>query len=338
MLGALGNLFRVEDIRRRIYVTIGLLFVFRIGVQIPLPGVDPEAMQEYAKRTVDQTLSSIIGVMNALSGGNLRMPVLFSLGILPYISASIILSLLQKVIPSLEALAKEGAAGQRKINQYARLLTVPLAFIQGLITALTTYKSFGPTPGEANPMIPDWGFVFCLQAAVGITAGTIFLMWIGELITEYGIGNGSSIIITVGIVSDVPLAFWRIGEKAIEDRTYILSGILLALVYLVIIIGIVYLHRGQRRVPMHQQRIQRGKQMMGGGRHYLPIRLNMANVMPIIFASSLLAVPVTVMNYISPETRTNWLVPGSWLHVTLYVALIFFFSYFWTSMMFQPTE
>lgn len=343
MLSALGNLFRVEEIRRKIYITAAMLFVYRVGSNLPLPGVSYDAMDDYAKSQSDGGLASIVGVMSALSGGNLRIPVLFSLGILPYISASIIMSLLAKVLPSLEALSKEGAAGQRKINQYSRLLTVPLALIQGLVTSLTTFKTLG---GQMNVetadgpktvlIIADYGPAFALTATIGITAGTIFLMWIGELITEYGIGNGSSLLISIGIVSDVPLAFYRILKDAGQDRTLILQAAALGVAYLLVIIGVVYLHRGQRRVPMQQQKMMRGRQMVGGSRHYLPIRLNMANVMPIIFASSLLSVPLSIAGSFS--TTISWLSPGAWMHVVLYVALIIFFSYFWTSMMFQPTE
>jgi preprotein translocase subunit SecY len=340
MLSALGNLFRVEEIRKRIFITIALLFAFRLGTAVPLPGVNFEAMDLYAKSTADSGIFSIVGVMSALSGGNLRVPVLFSLGILPYISASIILSLLVKVLPSLEALQKEGAAGQRKINQYSRLLTVPLALVQGTVTALTTFRSLQDPKtidGVGDVVIiPDYGWGFVVTAAIGITAGTVLLMWIGELITEYGIGNGSSLIISIGIVSDVPLAFYKILRDAEKDRTAILSALLLAAAYLMVIIGVVYLHRGQRRIPMHQQRILRGKQMTGGSRHYLPIRLNMANVMPIIFASSLLSVPATIASAF--RVSADWMSSGTWLHVVLYVALIIFFSYFWTSMMFQPNE
>ena len=339
MLSALGNLFRVEDIRRRIFVTVGMLFVFRIGSNIPLPGVSYDAMDAYAKSQGDQGFFSIVGVMSALSGGNLRVPVLFSLGILPYISASIIMSLLSKVLPSLEALSKEGAAGQRKINQYSRLLTVPLAAVQGLVIALTSFKSLGTelaVNGVRMTIIPDYGWGFIMTAMIGITAGVVFLMWVGELITEYGIGIGASLLISIGIVSDVPLAFYRILRDADQDRSRILVAVILAVAYLLIIVGVVYLHRGQRRVPMQQQKMMRGRQMVGGSRHYLPIRLNMANVMPIIFASSLLSVPFTIAQ--SFNTSLSWLSAGSFLHVTLYAALIIFFSFFWTSMMFQPTE
>jgi preprotein translocase subunit SecY len=346
MLGALANLFRVEDIRRKMYVTLGMLFLYRLGSNLPLPGVNYDAMSAFAKNKGDGGLFSIVGVMSALSGGNLRIPVLFSLGILPYISSSIIMSLLAKVLPSLEALSKEGPAGQRKINQYSRYLTVPLALIQGLITALTAYRGFGaesggggvqlPDGGGMAYVVPEYGFAFIATATVGITVGAIFLMWLGEIITEYGIGNGASLLISIGIVADVPLAFAQILGNADKDRAQILVAAGLFVVYLLIIIGVVYLHRGQRRVPMQQQKMMRGRQMVGGSRHYLPIRLNMANVMPIIFASSLLSLPVTVARTF--DANANWMLPGSWLHVVLYVALIIFFSFFWTSMMFQPTE
>jgi preprotein translocase subunit SecY len=337
MIAPVLNLFRVEEIRKRIFVTLGLLFVYRIGWHVPLPGVDFTALRIFLEKSADKTVGDVIGLMSALSGANLNAPVLFSLGVLPYISASIIFSLLVKVIPSLEALSKEGAAGQRKINQYSRLLTVPLALGQAVVLCITTFK--GLSKGETLPVIPDYDFGFVITASLGITAGTIFLMWLGEQITEYGVGNGISLLIVSGIVDNVPLAFGRLIKDAVAERGNIVKVAILAAVYLAIVIGVIYMSKGQRRIPMQQAKLMKGRKMYGGVRHYLPIKLNMANVMPVIFASSLLLLPMQVIQWFTHDrAAVSWMAYGSWLHVMLYTGLIFFFSYFWTSLMFQPTE
>src|SRR5262245_32095837 len=247
MIAPVLNLFRVEEIRKRIFVTFGLLFVFRVGQHVPLPGVDWTALQHFLAKSADQTVGNVIGLMSALSGANLNAPVIFSLGVLPYISASIIFSLLVKVIPSLEALSKEGAAGQRKINQYSRLLTVPLALGQAIVLCMTTFRSLGT---QSPPVINGFGAGFVITASLGITAGTIFLMWIGEQITEFGVGNGISLLIVAGIVDNVPLAFGRLLKEAFTDRGQIVKALVLEAVYLCIVIGVIYLSNGQSRIPM----------------------------------------------------------------------------------------
>jgi preprotein translocase subunit SecY len=334
MIAPVLNLFRVPEIRKRIFLTFGLLFVYRIGFHVPLPGVDYEQLRNFLERSADRTVSDVVGLMSALSGANLNAPVIFSLGVLPYISASIIFSLLVKVIPALEALSKEGAAGQRKINQYSRLLTVPLALGQAIVLCFATFKGLA-----GQGVIPAFGAGFVISASLGITAGTVFLMWLGEQITEYGIGNGISLLIVAGIVDTVPVAFGRLIKAAGDDRGNIITLIVLAAVYLAIVIGVIYVSKGQRRIPMQQAKLMKGRKMYGGVRHYLPIKLNMANVMPVIFASSLLLLPMQVIQWFTPSTAAlSWMSYGSWLHVLLFTGLIFFFSYFWTSLMFQPVE
>lgn len=336
MIAPVLNLFRVPEIRKRLFVTFGLLFVYRVGWQVPLPGVDFTALANFLSRSTDKTMGDVLGLMSALSGANLNAPVIFSLGVLPYISASIIFSLLVKVIPSLEALSKEGPSGQRKINQYSRLLTVPLALGQAIVLCLTTFKSLSRNEPS---IIPGYGFAFCLVATVGITAGVIFLMWIGEQITEYGIGNGISLLIVSGIVDQIPLAFGRMIREASSDRGNIIKIAVLGAVYLAIVIGVIYMSKGQRRIPMQQAKLMKGRKMYGGARHYLPIKLNMANVMPVIFASSLLLVPMQIIQWVSGDRAVgSWMAYGSWLHVLLFTGLIIFFSFFWTSLMFQPTD
>lgn len=335
MLAAFRNLFRIESLRQKIFLTLGLLVVYRIGYQIPLPGVDYLALQEYGKQLAGDNTARLIGIISNLSGGNLNAPVLMSLGILPYITSSIVFSLLVKVVPSLEALSKEGAAGQKKINQYSRLLTVPLCIFQG-VTMCTAL--FGSMRGPFGPVVPDPSFMWVVIAVLGMTAGTIFLMWVGEQITAHGIGNGISLLIMAGIVSDLPKIFVNIFQQASEDRTAVLDAIVLFGLYVAVVIGVVYMTKGQRRIPIQQNKLMRGRQMVGGARHYLPIKLNMANVMPVIFASALLTLPSLVVTWITEDTSGGWLKYGGWMWIVLFAGLTFFFSYFWTSLMFQPGE
>ncbi|HMS18146.1 MAG TPA: preprotein translocase subunit SecY, partial [Planctomycetota bacterium] len=333
MWTAIQNLFRIESLRKKIFVTLGLLFVARVGLHIPLPGVNRDAFKAMVENAFGGGVTAITGLFNALSGGNVNAPVLFSMGILPYISASIIFSLLVKVVPSLEALSKEGASGQKKINQYSRLLTVPLCVVQG--TAITMAHFWGMRTETAQVCPNTIGFL--ITAVLGMTAGTIFLMWLGEQITAHGIGNGVSLLIVAGIVSDLPQAFFAIIKQAAEDRGQILTALVLFGVYFAMVIGIVYMTRAQRRIPMQQAKQMRGNKMMGGQRHYLPIKLNAASVMPVIFASALLTLPATISTWISGR-QDGFLAYGGWWWVFLFSALIMFFAFFWTSLMFQPSE
>lgn len=335
MNAGLMNLFRVEEVRKKILMTMALLGVYRLGIHIPLPGVDFQKLMAWGENIAGSGVSSIIGLMSTLSGGSINSPSLFSLGILPYITSSIIMSLLVKSIPSLEALQKEGPAGQRKINQYSRLLTVPLCVVQATVVNVTIFSKMAAEGG----VIPGYGMGFVVSSVVAMTAGTIFLMWIGEQITEYGIGNGASLLITAGIVADLPQAFGNMLERAQEDRGYLLTAIVLMLMYVTVVVGVVYMTKGQRRIPMQQAKQMRGRRVVGGQRHYLPVKLNMANVMPVIFASSLLILPSTILGWISGKGGSGgFLEYGGWWWITLEAGLIFFFSFFWTSMMFQPTE
>ncbi|MAG57559.1 MAG: preprotein translocase subunit SecY [Planctomycetes bacterium] len=339
MWGALQNLFRIESIRKKIFVTLGLLFVARVGLQIPLPGVNQAAFAAIVNRASDSGISQIVGLMNALSGGNIQAPVLFALGILPYITSSIIFSLLVKVVPSLEALSKEGAAGQKKINQYSRMLTVPICMFQSTAICYAVFKTLGDSGNLVVPAAAggNFFFSFVVPAVLGMTAGTIFLMWLGEQITAHGVGNGVSLLIVAGIVSGLPRAFLHMFGQAVEDRTLILSAVVLLAVYYGMVVGIVYMTKGQRRIPIQQAKLMKGRKMFGGARHYLPVKLNMANVMPVIFANALLMLPATIISWIT-NSQGGFLSYGGWWYTTLFAALIIFFSFFWTSLMFQPTE
>lgn len=337
MWSAISNLFRVETLRKKIFLTLSLLFVYRVGFQIPIPGVDRQAFADFVNQAAGDNTAKLVGLMNALSGGNLNAPVIMALGILPYITSSIVFSLLVKVVPSLEELSKEGASGQKKINQYSRLLTVPLCLFQGTAICYGLFSNM-ISPVTNAPVIPDFGLTWVLMAVLAMTAGTIFLMWIGEQITAHGIGNGISLLIMAGIVSDLPRIFLSLGERASEDRQVILYIIILLAVYVGVVIGVVYMTKGQRRIPIQQAKLMKGRRMVGGAKHYLPVKLNMANVMPVIFASALLTLPSIMITWISGDQSGGWLAYGGWLWIVVFSSLIFFFSYFWTSLMFQPAD
>ncbi|MCB9831895.1 MAG: preprotein translocase subunit SecY [Planctomycetes bacterium] len=339
------NIFRVPELRKKIFITLSLLFIYRIGFHIPLPGVDVNVLRNL---THQNSGSDVLGLMNVLSGGQLQWPVVFSLGILPYISASIIFSLLAKVIPRLEELSKEGPAGQRKINQLTRLATVPLCIVQGIALCFTRFKGLaGPESEAVNssawvvPMLHEgfWhSFGFIVMVVIGMTAGTLFIMWLGEQITEYGIGNGASLIIMAGIIASLPSAASRVVGNAMEDRSQILTIAMLVASYLIVVLAVVMITKGQRRIPMQQAKLMKGRKLYGGAKHYLPIKVNMANVMPVIFASSLLMFPNLIAGAFRDQASGPLIAPGGFVYVTIFVVLIFFFSFFWTSMMFQPQE
>ncbi len=340
---AMLNVFKLPELRKKIFITIGLLFIYRIGFHIPLPGVDISVLNGLRDQ---QQGGSVLGLLTILSGGKLNQPVVFTLGILPYISASIIFSLLAKVIPRLEALSKEGPAGQRKINQLTRLSTVPLCLIQGGILCFTVFKPMsGPVAGQPNvtarllpllhsDFLTSSGTIMML--VLGMTAGTMFIMWLGEQITEYGIGNGASLIIMAGIIAGLPSVATRVVSDAMEDRSRILIIALLIVTYIIVVLTVVMITKGQRRIPIQQAKLMKGRKMFGGAKHYLPIKVNMANVMPVIFASSLLMLPNLIGGVFVDGGQL--LPPGGFVWVTLFIILIFFFSFFWTSMMFQPAE
>jgi len=340
MLNALGNIFRIPELRKKILLTLGLLIVYRIGSHVPLPGVDVDAIRA-ASGQDGSPLQAMLGMFNTLSGGNLGNLVLFSLGIMPYISASIIFSLLTKVVPQLEKLSKEGPSGQKKINQYTRYATVPLCIIQAFFIVKGVIPPLLENPALAPVIEPDLFYTFRYQAMVilALTTGGIFLMWLGEQITEYGIGNGISLLIMCGIVAEIPVAAKEfIAQGGFEATRKIQIGILLGLLFLGMILVVVLITKAHRRIPIQQARVTRGRRVMGGQRHYLPIKVNQAGVMPVIFASSLLILPGVLFSAI----RIGWLqslfTTNSFWYITLYIALIFFFSFFWTTLMIQPTE
>lgn len=323
-------MFRIPDLRRRILTTFGLLFLYRLGFQIPLPGINLEVVKSAAEQRIGGSLGGLFGIMNAFTGAGIGSATLFSLGVMPYISASIIFSLLVKVVPRLEAISKEGAAGQKKISQLTRLATVPICLLQGIFVlfGVVLNPEFGLHSGPVS-------LLYMLNIVLSLTAGTMFIMWLGEQISERGLGNGVSVIIMCGIIARIPAA---VQEFLTSTENAHQMAVTLAAIWIVTVLVVVYITRGQRRIPIQQAKLTRGRKVMGGTRHYLPLRVNQAGVMPIIFASALFIVP----NVLGNIPWLSWVGDAfnrtGFTYIVSYVGLIFFFSFFWVRLMFQPEE
>jgi preprotein translocase subunit SecY len=347
---SLLNLFRIPEIRRKIFITLSLLLVYRVGFFIPLPGINVDALNALSEQRSKGGLSSLFGMMNVLTGADIESAMLFSLGVMPYISASIIFSLLTKVNPTLERLSKEGQSGQKKINQYTRLATVPICIIQSLFVILGGLNKRVTTGNVQVPLVRQeiWDHYYIpyvLLVMIALTAGTMFIMWIGEQITEHGIGNGISLIIMAGIIAQLPRSMMKMfGQPGLSGDQKVQDFLLFVAAWVVAVAVIVYITKGTRRIPIQQAKLTRGRQVYGGQRHFLPLKVNQAGVMPIIFASTLLLIPyVFGMGLTAISPRLAFLQDafqdhsGFWYMLT-YTGLIFFFAFFWTSLMFQPNE
>jgi len=328
VIGNFTNLFRVPEIRKRLAVTLGFLLLYRVGWNIPIPGVNLDVIRRIAG---DDQGNAFTALFSVISGGGLYSCALFSLGIMPYISASIIFSLMTKVVPSLEAIAKEGASGQRKINQWTRMATVPLALLQSIILVANIYRAPIDNTGAA---LLGPGFMLSVGAMLTLTAGTILLMWVGEQITEYGVGNGISLLIMAGIIARVPDA---LGKLVAEERGGFLPFTLL-LLFLVIVVVVVFITKGTRKIPVQYAKLTRGRKVYGGQRHFLPLKVNQAGVMPVIFASALLSFPQLLGNAIGWGWLAHAFQVGAWWYTTMTLVMIYFFSFFWNSLMFNPVE
>src|SRR5579871_6859039 len=287
---AFANLFRIEDLRKRVFFTLALLAVYRIGAYIPTPGINVTVLDQLFQ----QSAGSVLGIFDIFSGGNFRRLTIFALGIMPYITASIILQLMQVVWPYLERLQKEGELGRRKITQYTRWLTILLSIVQSLSIAVTLEKTGGP---NNQALVYNPGIAFVLMTILTLTTGSAFIMWLGEQITERGVGNGMSLIIFAGIVVGLPRAVADLYDKAATAQWGPFTGLaLLALIAMMIavIAVIVFVEGGQRRIPVQYAKRVMGRRMMGGQMTYLPLRVNSGGVIPPIFASSLLTFPATL--------------------------------------------
>jgi len=324
---------KMGDLKRRLWFLLGALIVFRIGSFIPVPGIDPAVLEQLFR----SQQGGILGMFNMFSGGALSRFSVFALGIMPYISASIIMQLLTVVSPQLEALKKEGEAGRRKITQYTRYGTVFLAFFQAIGISIALESQAG--------LVLDPGVMFRLTTVVTLVAGTMFLMWLGEQITERGLGNGISVIIFAGIVAGLPAAIGGTLELARTGAFSIPLVLMLFVGALVITAFVVFVERGQRKILVNYAKRQVGNKVYAGQSSHLPLKLNMAGVIPPIFASSIILFPATIAGFFGSSESLNWLKdigaalsPGQPVYVMLYAAAIFFFCFFYTALVFNPKE
>ncbi len=327
----------MSDLKNRILFVLGAIIVFRLGTHIPVPSIDPIALAAM----FEQQKGTILDMFNMFSGGALERLSIFALGIMPYISASIIMQLLTVVSPTLEQLKKDGDQGRRKITQYTRMGTVVLATFQGLGVAIALESQ------NINGMsvVIDPGWLFRITAVVTLVSGTIFLMWLGEQITERGIGNGISIIIFAGIVAGLPSALGGTFEQVNTGALHAITVFILLILVFAVIAFVVFVERGQRRIPVHYAQKMRGRKLYGGQESHLPLKLNMAGVIPPIFASSIILFPATLGGWFGAAEGMGWLKdiattisPGQPLYVLLYALAIIFFCYFYTAIVFNPSE
>jgi preprotein translocase subunit SecY len=340
LLETLRNIFAIEDLRKRVLFTFALLAVYRLGSHIPTPGVDPKALAEF----FTAMSGSVFGFLDLFSGGALRRLSVFALGIMPYISASIILQLLTVVWPYLEKLSKEGEMGRRKINQYTRYGTIALSIVQSLGVAF--WLRGQSAPGGA-PLVPPhvqdavWGLGFPIMTILTLTTGTAFIMWLGEQISERGIGNGISLIIFAGIVVNLPHAVLTTIND-IRNGQHNLFAMLFLVVFMVLVIAfVVFMERAQRRIPVQYAKRVVGRKVYGGSNTYLPLRVNTAGVIPVIFASSILVIPTTLATMIKApwaQAIVTQLRVGEPLYYMLQIVGIIFFGYFYTSIVFNPVD
>ena len=335
MIESFRNIFAIPDLRKRLTFTFLMLAVYRIGCFIPCPGVNSKALLELMKANE----GTMLGFVNTFTGGSLSRVAVFALGIMPYITASIILQLLTVVWPYLEKLSKEGELGRRKITQYTRYGTVVISFVQALGIAFFLEKN--PAPGGASLVItPGWGFR--LMTILTLTTGTVFVMWLGEQITERGIGNGISLIIFAGIVVGLPRGVVDTFSKLRQGTLSILTILVLFAFMLVVVAFIVYMERAQRRIPVQYAKRVMGRKVYGGQSTYLPLRVNTGGVIPVIFASSVVMVPSTLASFF-PNSKlalaiADYIRWGQPLYYLLQVIAIVFFSYFYVSIIFNPND
>ncbi len=334
---ALPSMGKMTELRRRIFFVIGAILVYRIGTFIPVPGIDPIALAAL----FDQQRGSILDMFNMFSGGALERVAIFALGIMPYISASIIMQLLTAVYPKFEQLKKEGESGRKKISQYTRYGTVVLATFQGIgISIALEGQSYG-----GSPLVIDPGLAFRFITVITLVSGTIFLMWLGEQVTERGIGNGISIIIFAGIVAGLPSAIGGTLELSSTGEMSALLVIFLFALAMCVTGFVVFVERGQRRITVNYAKRQQGRKVYGGHTSHLPLKVNMAGVIPPIFASSIILFPATIAGWFGTSSGMEWLQdiatlmsPGQPVYVLAYAAAIIFFCFFYTALVFNPKD
>ena len=331
---AIGNVFRIPELKRKVFFTLGILVVYRIGAHIPTPGINSAALAEVMARMT----GTIMGFFDMFSGGALSRLTIFALGIMPYISSSIILQLMTMVSPHLARLKKEGEQGQKKITQYTRYGTIVLSMIQssGIAVGLEAMKS-----PSGNPLVPMPGWSFRIMTVLTLTAGTAFLMWLGEQITEKGIGNGISLIIFAGIVAGTPAAFFQSMDLMGTGELSVLVMLFLMVFMAAVVGSIVFTEGGQRRISIQYAKRVVGRKMYGGQSTHLPLKVNTSGVIPPIFASSIIMFPATIAQFTTHPWMQNvsaMLTPGTIVYSLIFIGAIFFFCYFYTAVIFNPVD
>ena len=332
--GGFGNIFKIPELKKRILFTLALLVVYRIGVHVPTPGIDSLALASFFARAK----GTLLGLFDMFSGGALERLSVFALGIMPYISASIILQLLTVTIPHLERLSKEGEQGRKKITQYTRYGTILLSVIQGfgISIGLESMSSPGGAPVVIHP-----GWEFRIMTVMTLTAGTAFIMWLGEQITERGIGNGISLIIFAGIIVRMPNAIGNTFRLLSTGEMGIFPVLVLLVLMILVVAFIIYMEQGQRRIPVQYAKRVVGRKMYGGQSTHLPLKVNTSGVIPPIFASSIIMFPATLASFITipwMQSVASAVRPGNVVYESLYVGFIFFFCYFYTAVTFNPAD
>lgn len=344
MLRAYANIFKVPELTRKVLFTLAIIVVYRIGAYVPTPGIDGHALSRFFQSVSQTPGGTLFGIMGMFSGGALQKATIFALGIMPYVSASIILQLLTVVFPYLEKLAKEGEEGRKKIIQYTRYGTVLLAIIQTYFISLWLEN---PNAFQGTVIVPNPGWGFRLMTVLTLTTGTAFIMWLGEQVDQYGIGNGMSIIITAGIIESIPTALWQTWvlvspfDVARQQLSYWKLGLLIGL-FIFTVVSVILIIQGERKIPVQYAKQIRGNRVYGGQSTYLPLKVNQAGVIPIIFAQSVVLFPATIGGFFPHsgilKSVAGLLNPGSWVYTTIYALLIIFFTFFYTAITFNPVE
>jgi preprotein translocase subunit SecY len=353
VLSAFTNSLKIPELRSRIFYTLALLFIARVGAHIPLPGIDPHPLQLFFAQQSGGAGGAMVGLYNMFTGGALVKGAVFALGIMPYISASIIFQLMTAVVPTLSRLQQEGDVGRQKLTQYTRYGTLIICLVQGTLLILALENPGRLFPGYdlatyGKIVVVSKGF-FLVTSVIFMTAGTLLLMWLGEQITQRGIGNGVSLLITIGILQDIPgaasatyhLFFGAIGVAKLNLG----HAVVMALLFVAVIVFIIMIVQGQRKIPVQYAKRVVGNKVMGGQSSFLPLKVNYSGVMPVIFASAILMFPQQIFSQLGAYMNWKWmmdfssnLLRGNWVYYAGYATLILFFSYFWVSVMFKPIQ
>lgn len=344
MLQAFANIFKIPELAKKVLFTLAIVGVYRLGTYVPTPGIDGHALNQFFQSIAQTPGGTLFGFMGMFSGGALQKATVFALGIMPYISASIILQLLTVVFPALEKLAKEGEEGRRKLIQYTRYGTVLLAIIQTFFIALWLEN---PNAFQGAVIVPNPGWSFRLMTILTLTTGTAFIMWLGEQIDQYGIGNGMSILITAGIIESIPTALWQTWillspmDPSRQQLSYWKLALLIFL-FVFTVVGVVLIIQGQRKIPVQYAKQIRGNRVYGGQSTYLPLKVNQAGVIPIIFAQSVILFPATIAGFFPKagflHSVASFLTAGSLVYSAVYALFIIFFTFFYTAITFNPIE